>query len=389
MLDPDGDGNAVSELAKSYTIGHDVFLETVAGNQLRHLLIDGHGSTRQLVDAFGNVIQHGQTPQIFAYNPHGFTLAQALTTHLYSGEQTDALTGLQYLRARYYNPATGTFNRLDPFAGNMQDPQSLHKYLYTHGDPANAVDPTGMFIGGLSVALISTSLRTAQNFGYAALMTTGVYAAIGALGGAGTYAFAGENPLVGAYNGALIAGGLRMAYMIKGSKGVWNAVLDGAADGTSRFLTEMIFAHRPGNNDHRTNGQILRAAILKGIDSYASKVWSSATSLIGKPSWLKWADSPLGKGFMSAFDASITSVWGDVQKVPRPDNDIIVENAVLAAILSGASTGFKGALKAQFPDIPDKYSDDILRATLTMSLNVFVGFDAKGIAEFARFWGGW
>ena len=29
----------------------------------------------------------------------------------------------------------GRFNRLDPFAGNMQDPQSLHKYTDVHGDP--------------------------------------------------------------------------------------------------------------------------------------------------------------------------------------------------------------------------------------------------------------
>ena len=40
----------------------------------------------------------------------------AATSLLYSGEKTD-LTGLQYLRARYYNAATGRFNRLDPFMG--------------------------------------------------------------------------------------------------------------------------------------------------------------------------------------------------------------------------------------------------------------------------------
>ncbi len=51
---------------------------------------------------------------------------------------------MQYLRARYYNPASGSFNRLDPFAGNMQDPQSLHKYLYVHGDPIQGIDPTGL-----------------------------------------------------------------------------------------------------------------------------------------------------------------------------------------------------------------------------------------------------
>ncbi len=151
----------------SWTIGHDVFLEAVAANQLRHLLKDGHGSTRQLVDALGKVIQNGQAPQVFAYDaygvPIGFTLANALTTLLYSGEMTDQLTGLQYLRARYYNPTTGTFNRLDPFAGNFRDPQSLHKYLYTHGDPVNGIDPTGMFEGltGLVVNMALNSMLTA------------------------------------------------------------------------------------------------------------------------------------------------------------------------------------------------------------------------------------
>lgn len=42
----------------------------------------------------------------------------------YSGEFFDAVAQQQYLRARWYNPANGRFNRLDPFAGTLQDPQS-------------------------------------------------------------------------------------------------------------------------------------------------------------------------------------------------------------------------------------------------------------------------
>jgi hypothetical protein len=60
---------------------------------------------------------------------------------------------MQYLRARYYNPASGTFNRLDPFFGNMRDPQSLHKYLYVHGDPIQGIDPTGRFATVLGLGL--------------------------------------------------------------------------------------------------------------------------------------------------------------------------------------------------------------------------------------------
>jgi hypothetical protein len=80
---------------------------------------------------------------------------------------------MQYLRARYYNPATGTFNRLDPFAGNMQDPQSLHKYLYVHGDPIQGVDPSGemslvtrIAIGGMvGIMLTMSVLNMTWEFG--------------------------------------------------------------------------------------------------------------------------------------------------------------------------------------------------------------------------------
>jgi RHS repeat-associated protein len=62
---------------------------------------------------------------------------------LYAGEQFDTDTQQYYLRARYYDQNTGRFNRMDPFTGNNQDPQSLHKYLYCHANPINATDPTG------------------------------------------------------------------------------------------------------------------------------------------------------------------------------------------------------------------------------------------------------
>ena len=57
----------------------------------------------------------------------------------------DKNTQQHYLRARWYSPLTGRFNRMDPFAGNNRDPQSLHKYLYGHNNPVNHRDPTGKF----------------------------------------------------------------------------------------------------------------------------------------------------------------------------------------------------------------------------------------------------
>jgi RHS repeat-associated protein len=103
-------------------------------------LIDFVGAIVELYsfDAYGNAI--------------GFDPSVALTEFLYSGEQFDSKIGQQYLRARYYDPTTGRFNRLDPFFGNLNDPQSLHKYTYVHNNPIIFNDPTGLegaAIGGV------------------------------------------------------------------------------------------------------------------------------------------------------------------------------------------------------------------------------------------------
>ena len=61
----------------------------------------------------------------------------------YRGEQYDPDLGLYYLRARYYNPATGRFMCERSGRGNQLDPKTLHKYLYADGDPVNLRDPSG------------------------------------------------------------------------------------------------------------------------------------------------------------------------------------------------------------------------------------------------------
>jgi len=45
--------------------------------------------------------------------------------------------------ARYLNTGTGRFQTMDTFAGNNEDPLTLHKYLYCHDNPVNMVDPSG------------------------------------------------------------------------------------------------------------------------------------------------------------------------------------------------------------------------------------------------------
>ncbi len=105
---------------------------------------NAHGSTRQLVASNGTIVNDRFSYDAYG-NAHGFTSGNAATKLLYSGEYYDSTAAQYYLRARWYNPANGRFNRMDPFAGNSQDPQTLHKYLYVHNNPINNIDPSGEF----------------------------------------------------------------------------------------------------------------------------------------------------------------------------------------------------------------------------------------------------
>ena len=61
----------------------------------------------------------------------------------YSGERMDLETGLQYLRARYYNPKIGRFISRDDYEGEVTSPATLNRYLYGKGNAVKWVDPSG------------------------------------------------------------------------------------------------------------------------------------------------------------------------------------------------------------------------------------------------------
>ncbi len=96
---------------------------------------DQLGSTRALTD------QTGHPVATYTYTPYGRTATSTGTLanpFQYAGQYTDA-TGLQYLRARYYDPTTAQFLTVDPAVD-----QTGAAYGYAASDPANATDPTGL-----------------------------------------------------------------------------------------------------------------------------------------------------------------------------------------------------------------------------------------------------
>ncbi len=145
------ESDATQQIQVEYLFGDDL-LSQKRNNSVFHYHYDGLGSTRLLSDTSGIVTDN------YYYDAFGSLLAQFGSTenaYLYTGEQFDSTLDQYYLRARYYNQATGRFTQMDTWMGRNFDPVTLHKYLYANVDPVNMIDPTG----NISLAGIGASLR--------------------------------------------------------------------------------------------------------------------------------------------------------------------------------------------------------------------------------------
>ncbi|MBD3316819.1 MAG: PKD domain-containing protein, partial [Chitinivibrionales bacterium] len=161
----DGAGN----VNVRYELGDDLISRRGNGS-ITYYLYDGRGSTRMLTDAGGNATD------TYTYDAFGEMLASTGTTpntYLFTGEQYDPNARFYYLRARYYDQATGRFISPDPFSGVITDPYSLHKYLYAHANPVMNTDPSGRFtMVSVSISISVQSTLSSIQMSYVKHMVT-------------------------------------------------------------------------------------------------------------------------------------------------------------------------------------------------------------------------
>ncbi len=102
---------------------------------------DALGSVRQLASTSGSIsISRNFEPYGTIYGSMG----SKTTSYGFTSEWMDG-NGLVNLRARYYAPISGKFITKDTWQGNLKQPISYNKWLYTNGNPINFSDPSGMF----------------------------------------------------------------------------------------------------------------------------------------------------------------------------------------------------------------------------------------------------
>jgi len=123
----------LSEGDNVYLVGHET-LGRWDGSAWAYTLPDGLGSVRQVTDGTGEVTATRE------WTPYGVEVSGAQEGLGYTGEWQDAVLGLTYLRARWYDGRTGRFTRRDVWEGELSQPQSLHYYVYTQNDSIDSTD---------------------------------------------------------------------------------------------------------------------------------------------------------------------------------------------------------------------------------------------------------
>ena len=95
---------------------------------------------------------------MYQYDPYGqVTLGSTEHTDFYgyNAESYNPNTGLEFLRARYYNAEIGRFFQEDTYLGDINDPLTLNRYAYTKNSPLNYIDPSGHTQVGIPKGIIS------------------------------------------------------------------------------------------------------------------------------------------------------------------------------------------------------------------------------------------
>lgn len=253
------------------------------------LLTDGHGSTRLLWDlATAAILQR------YRYTadglPIGFAEQSAGTTFLFGGDsQYNQAVGLYYHLARW-RQSGGTRLTLDPYAGNLEDPLSLNKYLFVHGDEVNGIDPTGKFF--FAPWLIGAGVGGLIGFGaglYAGYQETGSFFSnktlLYALGGGAAGALTGG--ALGATGGVLWS---RLALplfsrALPSSNGL-------SAAGFQTTLRELLI------HSHQTRGRLFLAGFVLGSIAGATHPnlgLAQSRGLLATSSFALFADTAIQK----------------------------------------------------------------------------------------------
>jgi RHS repeat-associated protein len=127
------------------------------GASTHYYLSDGLGSTMALTHEDGDVVNDYDYDVFGALRDSSGSQDNDFT---FAGEQVDGSTGLQYLRARYYDMATGRLVSKDTWGGCSLRPGSQHPFTYAINNPIEFKDPSGLAAEAIPQAFLEPAAES-------------------------------------------------------------------------------------------------------------------------------------------------------------------------------------------------------------------------------------
>lgn len=250
----------------------------------------------------------------------------------------------------------------------MQDPQSLHKYLYVHGDPISGIDATGESLLGSVGGFLASSFT---NLSYTGVVT-GVLASV--VGG-GLYSYKlGGTFIEGTYVSSQIYFSLYIS-RIMGPKPFLDTLASGTISGLAAVLAEII---TQGGNPNDVEARVL---VKRFVDSFGKTAFSATSKLFLPDHWSGYVTTGvLGAGTSVIQDLVRNASSSD----PKPWDDIWFD-AFTSALVSFINSG---AIDVSVASVLKSYADSapgqaLLKATLKLALSTSASALTKAINNLA------
>jgi RHS repeat-associated protein len=152
-----------------YTWGNDL----ISAN-LNNSLAMNTVQTYYEPDGLGSILStsnpQGQVTASYRYGAFGQAYGVAAgdpNPYRFTGQYFDSAAGLQYNRARWYDPDTALFLSMDPDPGLIEQPKTLPRFLYAAADPVNNSDPSG----AVTLGEVMTAAESAADMASEAITT--------------------------------------------------------------------------------------------------------------------------------------------------------------------------------------------------------------------------
>lgn len=289
-----------------------------AQTTVEYIHTDALGSPVAVTNASGAVIERT------VYEPYGAVINRPVTNGPgYTGHVMDAVTGLNYMQQRYYDPQLGRFLSNDPVTAKSAG-ANFNRYWYANNNPYTNTDPDGrlaQFVwGALAGAAVEVFVQTAiQGRSFSEIDRSNVVVAAGA--GAVTGGVASLSALAAARSTISVSTAVAQTAAASGAAGVVGSVATDVANGespsASKAALEGLAAAAGGGVGSR-----LTLAPLASLEGLAAKggiahhvAETTRSAIVGSDkSVLSAATSSAGASAGEALNAGVEVTKGYLEK---------------------------------------------------------------------------